>query len=82
MSGPPSKGVPDILLVTTDDQGYGVSSTFDVGVDTRMCVDERDDPPPFRFNGAIDKLTFHLAPEQLAPEERKVMDMALARVHD
>ncbi|MGH8065489.1 MAG: arylsulfatase [Candidatus Entotheonellia bacterium] len=45
--------------------------TFDVGVDTRTPVNDRDYQVPFRFNGTIDKVTFHLGPTQLAAEEQK-----------
>jgi len=34
--------------------------TFDMGVDTRTGVDDRDYQVPFRFNGTIDKLTVQL----------------------
>jgi arylsulfatase A-like enzyme len=34
--------------------------TFDVGVDTRTGVDDKDYQVPFRFNGKIDKLTVQL----------------------
>src|SRR5208337_723623 len=37
-----------------------VSETFDVGVDTRSSVNEKDYQVPFRFNGKIEKLTFKL----------------------
>ena len=36
--------------------------TFDVGVDTRTPVDDKDYQVPFRFTGKIDKLTFKLGP--------------------
>jgi hypothetical protein len=34
--------------------------TFDVGVDTRTGVDDRDYQVPFRFNGKMNKLTVTL----------------------
>ena len=34
--------------------------TFDMGVDTRTGVDDKDYQVPFRFNGTIDKLTVQL----------------------
>ena len=36
--------------------------TFDVGVDTRTPVNDKDYQVPFRFNGKINKLTFNLGP--------------------
>ena len=44
--------------------------TFDVGVDTRTAVNDKDYQVPFRFNGTIDKLTFNLGPPQLAEDGR------------
>jgi arylsulfatase A-like enzyme len=38
---------------------------FDVGVDTRTSVEEKDYQVPFAFNGKINKLTFNLEHEQL-----------------
>jgi arylsulfatase A-like enzyme len=52
------------LTVTADE-------TFDVGVDTRTSVDDRDYQPPFRFNGKIEKLTFRLFPPKRTAEEEK-----------
>jgi arylsulfatase A-like enzyme len=37
--------------------------TFDIGVDTRTPVNDRDYQVPFRFNGRITKLTVQLRPE-------------------
>jgi len=39
-----------------------IDETFDVGVDTRTSVDDKDYQPPFRFNGKIAKVTVELAP--------------------
>ncbi len=55
--------------------------TFDVGVDTRTPVDSSYDIP-FRFNGKIERLTFKLGPSQLAAEDQKKVDEAIARAHD
>jgi arylsulfatase len=49
--------------------------SFDIGSDTRTGVallEYRYDVP-FRFTGTIDKLTFHLEPEQVTAEEREQM---------
>jgi arylsulfatase len=56
--------------------------TFDIGVDTRTGVNDKDYHVPFPFNGKINKLTFNLGPLQLAEEERKKMEEAVARAHD
>jgi arylsulfatase A-like enzyme len=56
--------------------------TFDVGVDTRTGVNDLDYKVPFRFNGSIDKLTFKLGPTQLAEEDHKRMQLAVAIAND
>src|SRR6476646_1765491 len=44
--------------------------TFDVGVDTRTGVDDKDYKPPFRFSGKLAKLTIKLEePKRIAAEE-------------
>jgi hypothetical protein len=37
-----------------------IDETFDVGVDTRTSVDDKDYQVPFRFTGKLNKLTFKL----------------------
>jgi hypothetical protein len=56
--------------------------TFDVGVDTRTPVNEKDYQGPFAFNGNIDRLTVKLGPIQLTSEDHKVLQKALARASD
>ena len=46
-----------------------IDETFDVGVDTRTGVDDKDYQPPFRFSGKIDKLTIKLVPLKAAEEQ-------------
>jgi len=55
-----------------------VDETFDVGVDTRTGVEDKDYQVPFRFTGKIDKLTFKLAPVQLTRDEHQVIRHARA----
>ena len=55
--------------------------SFDVGLDTRTPVDFNYDCP-FRFTGAIDKLTVNLGPSQLTAEDQKKVDDAMARVNN
>jgi arylsulfatase A-like enzyme len=45
--------------------------TFDVGVDTRSGVNDKDYVVPFPFDGKINKLTFKLGPSQLTAEDHK-----------
>jgi arylsulfatase len=59
-----------------------IDESFDIGVDTRTSVDDKDYQVPFRFTGKIAKLTFKLGPEQVAEEEQKAMQQALARAKD
>jgi len=56
--------------------------TFDVGVDTRTGVDDRDYQVPFAFTGKLDKLTVKLGPPQLAAADQKVIEEAVARAKD
>jgi sulfatase-like protein len=58
-----------------------LDESFDVGIDTRTAVDNSYELP-FRFTGTIDKLTFKLGPEQLAPEEQKKMAEVNAKARD
>ena len=58
-----------------------IDETFDVGVDTRTAVDDSY-TLPFRFTGAIDKLTFTLGPEQLTAADQKTAAEAVARAKD
>ena len=59
-----------------------IDETFDVGVDTRTPVDDKDYQVPFRFNGKLDKLTIKLGPSQLSKADQKTIDDAMARVND
>jgi hypothetical protein len=56
--------------------------TFDVGVDTRTPVNDKDYQVPFRFNGTINKLTFNLGPVQLTEDDQKKVREAAARARD
>jgi arylsulfatase A-like enzyme len=56
-----------------------VDETFDVGLDTRTSVNEKDYQVPFPFNGTIHKLTFNLGPDQLTDRERQQIRLAEIR---
>ena len=58
-----------------------LDESFDIGLDTRTPVDEGY-KLPFKFTGTIDKLTYKIGHQQLAAEDRKVMQKALAGAHD
>jgi arylsulfatase len=59
-----------------------IDESFDVGVDTRTGVDDKDYKLPFRFTGKLDKLTIKLGPSQLMAEDHKAKAEAVARVND
>ena len=48
-----------------------IDETFDVGADTRTALDDLEYQLPFRFTGAINKLTYKLGPEQMSAEDKK-----------
>ena len=56
--------------------------TFDVGIDTRTGVNDKDYQVPFPFNGKIDKLTFKLGKVQLTMEEHRKFQEANAIARD
>jgi arylsulfatase A-like enzyme len=89
----PGKGGTGILRVDGSDVANNkiphtipfiltLGETFDVGVDTRTPVDDKDYQVPFRFTGKISKLTIKLGPEQLVEDDRKHMQEAINRVND
>jgi len=54
--------------------------TFDVGIDTRTSVQQKDYQVPFAFSGKLNKLTFKLGPEQMVAEDlEKAKAAALKR---
>jgi arylsulfatase A-like enzyme len=56
--------------------------TFDVGMDTRTPVNDKDYQVPFRFGGKIDKLTFKLGPVQLTSLEQMLLNRRIAIAKD
>jgi arylsulfatase len=59
-----------------------IDETFDIGVDTRTPVDDRDYQVPFRFTGKLAKLTFKLGPVRLTEGERRIMHASLLSAKD
>jgi arylsulfatase A-like enzyme len=59
-----------------------IDETFDVGVDTRTGVEDKDYQLPFRFTGKLNKLTFKLGPVQLTSNDQAVIQHALNRAKD
>jgi arylsulfatase A-like enzyme len=73
----------DGKVVATAKQANSISflqvadETFDVGLDTRTGINDKDYEVPFAFNGKIDKLTVKLGPMQLsAADDVKVREAA------
>jgi arylsulfatase A-like enzyme len=58
-----------------------IDETFDVCVDTRTPVDDKDYQVPFRFTGKLNKLTINLKPEPMSAEDQKKWDEAARRVN-
>jgi len=56
--------------------------TFDVGVDTRTGVNDKDYQVPFRFTGKINKLTVNLGPSQLTEDDQRKLREAVVRGRD
>ena len=61
---------------------WTIDESFDVGVDTRTSVDDKDYQPPFRFTGKLDKLTVKLEPAKMAADDEKNQAEAIARLNN
>jgi hypothetical protein len=78
----------DGKVVATEKQPNSIAflqvadETFDVGLDTRTGVNDKDYQVPFAFNGTINKLTVKLGPSQLLPAEQKKAAAAVAKAKD
>jgi arylsulfatase len=59
-----------------------IDETFDVGVDTRTGVDDKDYQPPFRLTGKLGKITIKLGPDQMLAVDQKAKADAVARVNN
>src|SRR5499427_8566089 len=59
-----------------------IDETFDVGVDTRTPVDDKDYKVPFRFTGKLGKLTIKLEPPQLTDADQQKAAEMIAKAHD
>jgi arylsulfatase A-like enzyme len=78
----------DDKVVATGKQANSISflqvadETFDVGIDTRTGVNDKDYQVPFAFDGKIHKLTVNLGPMQLSAADEIKMREATARARD
>jgi len=61
---------------------WTIDESFDVGVDSRTSVDDKDYQPPFRFTGKLDKLTVKLEPAKMAADDEKAKAEAIARLNN
>jgi len=59
-----------------------IDESFDVGVDTRTSVDDKDYQPPFPFTGTLNKLTIEPGPTQLTSDDKKIIQYTRARARD
>ncbi len=59
-----------------------IDETFDVGVDLRTPVEDKDYQVPFKFTGKLNKLTINLGPPQLAVADQKVLQQNMVRASD
>jgi arylsulfatase len=59
-----------------------MDETFDVGMDLRTPVDDKDYQVPFRFTGTLSKVTFKLGREQLSEDDRRIMHEHLVHAKD
>jgi hypothetical protein len=56
-----------------------IDETFDVGIDLRTSINDKDYQVPFRFTGKIDKLTINVQPPQIAEaDQEKLRERAVA----
>jgi hypothetical protein len=75
-------------VVATGKQANSISflqvadETFDVGLDTRTGVNDKDYQVPFAFDGKIDKLTVNLGPTQLTEADETKVREATAKARD
>jgi arylsulfatase A-like enzyme len=59
-----------------------IDETFDIGVDTRTGVDDKDYQPPFRFTGKLGKVTIKLGPNQMMAVDEKAKEEAVANANN
>jgi hypothetical protein len=71
----PPKQAPNILLIMTDDSGFGVPSTFG-------GVNDEDYRPPFTLTAQLNKLTIKVARPQLSPEDIKKLEEGMKQAAD
>src|SRR5215813_6891799 len=76
------KGVANKKIPHTIPFVMTIDETFDVGIDSRTPVDDKDYQVPFRFTGKLSKVTVKLGPEQLTAQDRGVIQNAVGIAKD
>ena len=56
-----------------------MDETFDVGIDSRTPVDDKDYQVPFRFTGKLSNVTIKLGPEQITDADREQIQKHFVR---
>lgn len=59
-----------------------IDESFDVGVDTRTGVDDKDYESPFRFTGKLVKLTIKLDEPKRTAAQRKLLDREIQQARN
>jgi arylsulfatase A-like enzyme len=59
-----------------------IDETFDVGVDLRTAVDDKDYQVPFTFTGKLNKLTINLGPPQIAESDKPAIQQHMLAASD
>jgi arylsulfatase len=59
-----------------------IDETFDVGIDLRTPIDDRDCQIPFGFTSKLAKLIIKVGPERLMAEDCAVKERVLVRAND
>ena len=59
-----------------------IDETFDVGVDLRSPVEDKDYDVPFKFTGKLNKLTINLGPPQIAETDKPAIQQHLLSASD
>ena len=47
-----------------------------------LRIDDKEDQPPFRFTGKLEKLTIKLKPQKMSAEDQQAKGDATARAND
>jgi hypothetical protein len=80
----PPKDAPNVLLIITDDSGFGVTSTFGGIIPTptmdRLAKSGLRYKPPFTLTAKLNKLTLKVNRPKLTPEQIKTLEAVMKKV--